>query len=116
MQTWLAEPQRTQPWVCVGGDFDETAQSRYHSVRVTDLPVDASVDDDFFDTPRLRLELATRVLQITRRLHTKFAHQVCSADMFNEVQASLGGSSAIVVAGGGAGHAGDLPFRAAEPD
>ena len=32
---------------------------------------------------------STRVLQITRRLHTKFAHQVCSADMFNEVQASL---------------------------
>jgi len=91
VQTWLAEPQRTQPWVCVGGDFDETAQITLPAtVRVTDLPVDANVEDDFFDyASHYVFDPDTRVLQITRRLHTKFAHQVCSADMFNEVQASL---------------------------
>jgi hypothetical protein len=91
VQTWLAEPQRTQPWVCVGGDFDETSQITLpDTVRVTDLPVDASVEDDFFDyASHYVFDPDTRVLQITRRLHTKFAHQVCSADLFNEVQASL---------------------------
>ncbi|WP_144154203.1 DUF3857 domain-containing transglutaminase family protein [Paraburkholderia sp. BCC1885] len=91
VQTWLAEPQRTQPWVCVGGDFDETAQITLPAtVRVTDLPVDASVDDPYFDyASHYVFDPGTRVLQITRRLHTKFTHQVCSADMFNEAQASL---------------------------
>ena len=91
VQTWLAEPQRTQPWVCVGGDFDETAQIALPAtVRVTDLPVDARVEDTYFDyASHYVFDPDTRVLQITRRLHTKFVHQVCSADMFNEVQASL---------------------------
>ena len=91
VQSWLAEPQRTQPWVCVGGDFDETAQITLPAtVRVTDLPVDASVQDSYFDyTSHYVFDPGTRVLQITRRLHTKFVHQVCSADAFNEAQASL---------------------------
>jgi Domain of Unknown Function with PDB structure (DUF3857)/Transglutaminase-like superfamily len=91
VQSWLAEPQRTQPWVCVGGDFDETAQITLPAtVRVTDLPVDASVQDSYFDyTSHYVFDPGTRVLQITRRLHTKFVHQVCSADAFNEAQPSL---------------------------
>jgi hypothetical protein len=91
VQSWLAEPQRTQPWVCVGGDFEETAQiSLPDTVRITDLPVDASVQDSFFDyASHYVFDPGTRVLQITRHLHTKFAHQVCSADAFNEAQASL---------------------------
>jgi hypothetical protein len=91
VQAWLAEPQRTQPWVCVGGAFDETAQITLPgTVRVTDLPLDASVEDEFFDyASHYVFDPATRVLQITRHLRTKFAHQVCSADMFNEVHATL---------------------------
>jgi hypothetical protein len=91
VQSWLAEPQRTQPWVCVGGDFDETAQITLPAtVRVTDLPVDANVQDSYFDyTSHYVFDPGTRVLQITRHLHTKFVHQVCSADAFNEAQASL---------------------------
>ncbi|SDH16376.1 DUF3857 domain-containing transglutaminase family protein [Paraburkholderia phenazinium] len=91
VQSWLAEPQRTQPWVCVGGDFDETSQiSLPATVRVTDLPVDASVQDRFFDyASHYVFDPSTRVLQITRRLHADFGHQVCSADVFNEAQASL---------------------------
>lgn len=91
VQSWLAEPQRTQPWVCVGGDFDETAQiSLPGTVRVTDLPVDTSVQDRYFDyASHYVFDPQTRVLQITRRLRADFGQQVCSADVFDEAQASL---------------------------
>jgi hypothetical protein len=91
LQSWLAEPQRTQPWVCVGGDFDETAQiSLPDTVRVTDLPSDTSVQDSFFDyASHYVFDPASRVLQVTRRLHARFGHQVCSADAFDEMRASL---------------------------
>jgi transglutaminase-like putative cysteine protease len=91
VQAWLAEPQRTQPWVCIGGRFDETAQIALpDTVRVTDLPQDARVQDRFFAfESHYVFDPATRVVQITRRLDARFGHQVCSADEFREMRASL---------------------------
>lgn len=91
VQTWLAEPQRTQPWVCVGGDFDETSQITLpDTVRVTDLPSDTTVQDGYFDyASHYVFDPASRVLQITRRLHAQFGHQVCSAEAFDEMRDSL---------------------------
>jgi hypothetical protein len=91
VQSWLAEPQRTQPWVCVGGEFDETAQiSLPDTVHVTDLPADTAVQDNTFDyTSHYVFDPSTNVLQITRRLHAQFGHQVCSPEAFDEMRASL---------------------------
>ncbi|AOI40477.1 DUF3857 and transglutaminase domain-containing protein [Burkholderia oklahomensis] len=91
VQGWLAEPVRTQPWLCIGGDFDETAQIALpDDVRVTDLPGDAHVQDRFFDyESHYVLDAAARVVQITRRLRARFAHQVCSPEDFDAARASL---------------------------
>jgi hypothetical protein len=91
VQTWLAEPQRTQPWVCMGGDFDETAQITLpDTVRITDLPTDTVVQDGYFDyASHYVFDADSRVLQITRRLHAQFGHQVCSPEAFDEMRASL---------------------------
>jgi len=91
VQAWLVEPQRTQPWVCIEGRFDETAQIRLSdTVRVTDLPQDARVQDRFFDfESHYVFDPATRVVQITRRLDARFGHQMCSADEFRAMRASL---------------------------
>jgi transglutaminase-like putative cysteine protease len=91
VQAWLAEPERTQPWVCIGGDFDEIAQIGLpDSVRVTDMPQDVVVRDRFFDyESRYVFDSATRVVQISRRLRARFGHQVCGADEFAMVRGSL---------------------------
>ncbi|BEU21952.1 DUF3857 domain-containing protein [Paraburkholderia sp. 22B1P] len=91
VQVWLAEPERTQPWVCFGGDFDEVAQIALpDSVRVTDMPQDVVVRDPFFDyESRYVFDSATRVLQISRRLHAGFGRQVCSVEEFALARASL---------------------------
>ncbi|ALP62635.1 DUF3857 domain-containing transglutaminase family protein [Paraburkholderia caribensis] len=91
VQAWLAEPERTQPWVCIGGDFDEIAQIGLpDSVRVTDMPQDVVVRDRFFEyESRYVFDSATRVVQISRRLRARFGHQVCGADEFAMVRGSL---------------------------
>ncbi|MGE8476076.1 MAG: DUF3857 domain-containing protein, partial [Paraburkholderia hospita] len=91
VQAWLAEPERTQPWVCIGGDFDEVAQIALpDSVRVTDMPEDVVVRDRFFDyESRYVFDSATRVVQISRRLSARFGRQVCSAEEFALARASL---------------------------
>jgi Domain of Unknown Function with PDB structure (DUF3857)/Transglutaminase-like superfamily len=91
VQAWLAELQRTQPWVCVGGDFDETAQITLpDTVRITDLPADTVVQEGYFDyASHYVFDADSRVLQITRHLHARFGHQVCSPEAFDEMRASL---------------------------
>jgi hypothetical protein len=111
VQTWLAEPVRTQPYVCIGGDFDETAQITLPAnVRVTDLPRDATVRAPSFDyASHYVFDPATRTLQVTRRLHAAFGHQVCSPEEFAQARAALerierdAFSEVVVKAGGGAG-------------
>ncbi|WP_408300107.1 DUF3857 domain-containing transglutaminase family protein [Paraburkholderia sediminicola] len=91
VQAWLAEPARTQPWACVGGNFDETLEMTLpRFVRVTDVPPDATVNDRFFEfSSRYVFDPAARVLQVRRHLRAAFGHQMCSADEFAGVKDDL---------------------------
>lgn len=91
VQTWLAEPARTQPWACIGGAFDETLEMALPSfARVTDVPPDATVKDRFFEfSSRYVFDPGARVLQVRRHLRGTFGHQMCSANEFAEVKDDL---------------------------
>ncbi|CAG4890963.1 hypothetical protein R52603_01055 [Paraburkholderia saeva] len=88
---WLAEPVRTQPYVCIGGDFDETAQiSLPASLRVTDIPRDAEVHVASLDyVSHYVFDPASRTLQVTRQLHAEFGHQMCAPEEFAAARAAL---------------------------
>ncbi|MCA8277475.1 DUF3857 and transglutaminase domain-containing protein [Burkholderia sp. AU30280] len=91
VENWLAEPVRTQPWGCIGGTFDETGQIALPAdVAVTDLPADTAVHDRFVDfTSHYVFDAAARVVQVTRRMTANFGRQVCTADEFTALRASL---------------------------
>jgi len=91
VQGWLVEPARTQPWVCIGGAFRETAQIALPDTAVvTDLPANASARDRFFDfASRYVYDSAAHVVQITRRLDARFDRQVCTPEDFDAMRASL---------------------------
>jgi transglutaminase-like putative cysteine protease len=91
VQAWLAEPVRTQPWACIGGEFDETLEIRLPAfARVVDLPPDAAVKDGFFDfSSRYVFDPVVRVLQVRRHLRASFGHQMCSGDEFARVKGDL---------------------------
>jgi hypothetical protein len=88
---WLAEPKRTQPYVCIGGEFDETGQIGLPgNVRMVGLPDDLTVRDPFFEyESHYVFDPGTRVVQITRRLHAGFGHQVCTPQAFDEMRNTL---------------------------
>jgi transglutaminase-like putative cysteine protease len=91
VQAWLAEPARTQPWACIGGEFDETLEMTLpRFVRVTDLPSDTTVQDRFLTfSSRYVFDPATRALQVERHLRAAFGHQMCSADEFADIKDDL---------------------------
>ncbi|HXZ10265.1 MAG TPA: DUF3857 domain-containing protein [Paraburkholderia sp.] len=91
VQAWLTEPVRTQPYVCIGGDFDETAQITLPAtMRITDVPRDTAVHVEPFDyESHYVFDPATRTLQITRQLHAAFGHQVCAPEEFARERPAL---------------------------
>lgn len=91
VESWLAEPVRTQPWGCIGGTFDETGQIALPAdVAVTDLPADTAVHDRFVDfTSHYVFDAAAHVLQVSRRMTADFGRQVCTPDEFTALRASL---------------------------
>ncbi|MGS0896961.1 DUF3857 domain-containing transglutaminase family protein [Burkholderia stagnalis] len=91
VEGWLVEPVRAQPWVCLGGVFDETARIALPAdVVVTDLPADTAVHDHFVDfTSHYVFDAAARVVQVTRRLDADFGRQACTPDEFAALRASL---------------------------
>ncbi|MFT4069826.1 DUF3857 domain-containing transglutaminase family protein [Paraburkholderia sp.] len=91
VEAWLAEPVRTQPWACIGGEFDETLEMTLpRFARVTDLPADSTVDDPMLAfSSRYVFDPATRTLQVTRHLRAAFGHQMCSADEFAALRDDL---------------------------
>ncbi|WP_155651461.1 DUF3857 domain-containing transglutaminase family protein [Burkholderia stagnalis] len=91
VQAWLAEPVRTQPWVCIGGAFSESAQIALPAgVTVTDLPTDATVRDRYVDfASHYVFDAGARVVQVTRRLRAHFDRQVCTPDDYAAMRASL---------------------------
>jgi hypothetical protein len=91
VQTWLAEPARTQPWACLGGEFDETLEMTLPGfARVTDLPTDTAVQDGWVAfSSHYVFDPATRTLQVSRHLRAAFAHQMCSAGEFADIKDDL---------------------------
>ncbi|WP_334034488.1 DUF3857 domain-containing transglutaminase family protein [Burkholderia cepacia] len=91
VESWLAEPVRTQPWGCIGGTFDETGQIALpDDVAVTDLPADTAVHDRFVDfTSHYVFDAAAHVVQVSRRMTADFGRQVCTPDEFTALRASL---------------------------
>ncbi|TKC86976.1 DUF3857 domain-containing protein [Trinickia terrae] len=91
VQGWLAEPVRTQPYVCIGGEFDETGQIVLPpNVRMVGLPDDLAVEDRFYDyASHYVFDSATRVVQVTRRLRARFDKQVCSPQEFDATRSTL---------------------------
>ncbi|HEY1607897.1 MAG TPA: DUF3857 and transglutaminase domain-containing protein [Paraburkholderia sp.] len=91
IDAWLAEPRRTQPFVCIDGDFDETAQIALPAdVRVTDVPADARVDGRYLSyASHYVFDAGSRTVQVTRRLDTHFGHQMCSAEAFAQMRDAL---------------------------
>lgn len=81
VQHWLAEPARMQPYLCIGGDYDETAVITLpRRARVTELPPDASIHERGFDyDARYVFDDDTNAIQISRHLSARFPSQVCPA-------------------------------------
>ena len=88
---WLSERTRTQPYVCVGGDFDEVSQIALpKDVRVVEVPDGTSVEGGFFEfRSRYVFDPDTNVIQVTRRLHADFGKQVCTPAEFDAALALL---------------------------
>ena len=113
IDAWLAEPRRTQPFVCIDGDFDETAQITLPAdVRVTDVPPDAGVDGPYLSyAAHYVFDPASRTVQITRRLDTHFGRQMCTPQAFAQMRDALvrverdTHAQIVVRARGGAGSA-----------
>ncbi|MGF6410424.1 transglutaminase-like putative cysteine protease [Paraburkholderia sp. MM5482-R2] len=91
VEAWLAEPVRTQPWACIGGDFDETLEmSLPRFVRVTDLPTDSTVEDPLLTfASHYVFDPATRTLQVNRHLRAAFGHQMCTPNEFAAIRDAL---------------------------
>ncbi|WP_321899936.1 DUF3857 domain-containing transglutaminase family protein [Paraburkholderia heleia] len=91
IDSWLAQPRRTQPWACIGGAFTESAQIVLPAfARVTDVPQDTQVSDAFFDyMSHYVFDARSRTLQIERRLTARFGHQMCTADEFAQMRDAL---------------------------
>jgi hypothetical protein len=91
VEAWLAEPVRTQPWACIGGEFDETLEmSLPRFVRVTDLPTDSTIEDPLLTfASHYVFDPATRTLQVNRHLRVTFGHQMCTASEFEAIRGDL---------------------------
>ncbi|QCP48991.1 DUF3857 domain-containing protein [Trinickia violacea] len=91
VQSWLAEPVRTQPYVCIGGEFDETGHMVLPAnVQMVGLPNDLAVHDAFYDyDSHYVFDPSTRAVQITRRLRARFGKQVCSPQEYEAMRGTL---------------------------
>jgi hypothetical protein len=91
VDAWLAEPRRKEPFVCVDGQFDETAQIRLPGdANVTDVPADANVDGPYLSfASHYVFDAASRTVQVTRRLDTRFGRQLCTPQMFAQMRDAL---------------------------
>jgi hypothetical protein len=91
VDAWLAEPRRTAPFVCIDGHFDETAQIGLPAdVDVIDVPAGANADGPSLSfASHYVFDPASRTLQITRRLDTRFGRQMCTPQAFAQMRDAL---------------------------
>nr|WP_087043127.1 DUF3857 and transglutaminase domain-containing protein [Caballeronia ptereochthonis] len=90
-RNWLAERTRTQPYICIGGSFDEVSQIALPKhMRVAGMPDDLDLTSGFFRyRSRYLLDPATNVIQISRTLEADFGKQVCSPEDFQAALPAL---------------------------
>jgi hypothetical protein len=90
-RNWLAERTRTQPYLCIGGTFDEVSQiSLPKTMRVAEVPADQDLTSDFFRyRSRYLFDPSTNVVQISRTLEARFGRQVCTPDDFRAALPAL---------------------------
>lgn len=88
---WLGTGTRTQPFVCLGGSFDETGQVALPpAMHIVFVPGGTVVS-----TPWVRYEShyisdpTSGVVQVRRRLRAVFEGQVCSPHQFESMRAAL---------------------------
>jgi hypothetical protein len=88
---WLAVPRRTQPYVCIGGRFEEEGQIALPpNVKTIYVPEALSINaggltyaSDYIFDPQ------TSVVQVTRRLTADFGKQVCTQNEFAQMRVAL---------------------------
>lgn len=90
-RNWLAERTRTQPYLCIGGTFDEVSEITLpKTMRVTEVPADQDLTSDFFRyRSRYLFDPSTNVVQISRTLEARFGKQVCTPDDFRAALPAL---------------------------
>ncbi|WP_061137235.1 DUF3857 domain-containing transglutaminase family protein [Caballeronia fortuita] len=90
-RNWLAERTRTQPYLCIGGTFDEVSQITLpRTMRVAEVPDDLDVTTDVFRYhARYLFDASSNVLQISRTLDARFGKQVCTPDDFRAALPAL---------------------------
>jgi transglutaminase-like putative cysteine protease len=91
VQTWLSVRQRSQPFICTGGEYEEegqmvlppNAKAIYVPSGVTLSGGGLSYVSDYLFDPE------SRVVQITRRLRVDFGKAVCSPEAFAQMRPAL---------------------------
>jgi hypothetical protein len=91
IEGWLAEPVRTQSYVCVDGVFDEEGVVTLPSdLTLVFMPADVTVDAGPIEyAAHYVFDSASRALQISRRLQARFGKQVCSPHEFDAMRDAL---------------------------
>lgn len=113
IEDWMAEPVRTQSYVCIGGTFVEHGTMTLpRDVELVYLPSDVAIDAGPLDyAAHYVFDPVSRVVQISRRLRADFATQVCTPQRFDAMLDTLrrierDTSAQIMVRASGASGAG----------
>ncbi len=91
LDNWLAVQQRTQPWACIGGDYEEHARIVLPAfARVTDLPRDMQASIAPLDySAHYGFDAATRTVEISRRMSAHVGRQMCTPEQFAQMREAL---------------------------
>ncbi|CAB3790814.1 DUF3857 domain-containing transglutaminase family protein [Pararobbsia alpina] len=84
LRGWLAEPTRTQPYLCPNGEFDETGVIAFASrFRITDIPDDIELHSETVDyQSHYVFDAQSQVIQVSRHLSAHSRSTVCPAAGF----------------------------------
>ncbi len=91
VQDWLANPQRAQSYVCIGGTFVERGTMALpRDVKLVYVPADMTIDERpiRYDAHYV-FDPVTRIVQISRRLQADFGKQVCTPEAFTAMRETL---------------------------
>lgn len=91
VQDWLAAGVRTQPFVCIGGRFDEAGEIALPAtLRVAFVPSGITLDaSGVHYVSHYVFDPVTHVVQVERSLRAAFGKQVCSPKEFSAMRGAL---------------------------